>query len=193
MEQFAFQYGYFGVITISFIGSLSIIFPIPSTIIIYLLGSVLNPFLIALAGGLGSGLGEITGYFLGYYGRALIKKERQRKMDFMLKLFTHYGPIIIFLFALTPLPDDLLIIPLGIMRYNFLKFFIPCVLGKILMCFIIAIGGNFSLNFIKYMIGEEGGWWTMSIATILLGVIILIMIKVDWEKIFNKYVQKSFS
>ncbi len=53
-------------------------------------------------------------------------------MKYMVKLFDKYGPATIFLFALTPLPDDLLFIPLGVMRYPFWKAFIPALFGKML-------------------------------------------------------------
>ena len=58
-------------------------------------------------------------------------------MNYMVKLFDRYGPAAIFFFALTPLPDDLLFIPLGVMRYPFLKAFIPALFGKTLMMFIL--------------------------------------------------------
>jgi len=175
---------------ISLIGSLSVILPIPYTLVIYLLGTFLDPFLMAVAGGLGSALGEIFGYVLGYYGRAVISGERQRKIDFMLKVFNRYGTIAIFLFALTPLPDDLLFIPLGIMRYSFIKAFVPCVLGKTLMCFILAMGGRMSISIIRDLFGEARLWTTIVTAALLV-VIVAIMLKVDWEKIFTRYIERD--
>lgn len=190
MEQFAYQYGYLGVFLVSLIGALSIIFPVPYTIVIYLLGTVLDPFLMAVAGGLGSALGEISGYILGYYGRAIISKERQRKIHFMLEIFDRYGSITIFLFALTPLPDDLLFIPLGIMQYHFMKAFIPCLLGKMFMSFTLATAGRLSINVVGDVFGESG-WWTAIISTAILMVIVAAMLKVDWEKLFTQYIEKS--
>jgi len=192
MKQFACQYGYFGVFLVSLIGAVSIVFPIPYTLIIYMLGTILDPFLIAIAAGLGSGLGEIFGYIMGYYGRAAISEERQRKIDFMLKVFNRYPlSITIFFFALTPLPDDLLFIPLGIMRYNIVKVFVPAVLGKTLMSFILAIGGQLSIGIIRDMLGGGGELWTTIATAVLLVVIIAIMLKVDWEKVFTQYIEKS--
>lgn len=188
MEQFALQFGYFGVFLLSLIGALSIIFPIPYTLVIYLLGSFLNPLLVAVSGGLGSALGEFSGYALGYYGRAVLSEERRRKMDYMLKIFQHYGFAGIFLFALTPLPDDLLFIPLGIMRYRFVKVFIPALLGKMLMCFILAYSGYLSIGVIKAIFGGEGGWLGVVVTSALLIIVIVVILKIDWEKVFEKYV-----
>ncbi|MEM3647551.1 MAG: VTT domain-containing protein [Thermoproteota archaeon] len=190
MEQLAYQYGYLGIFLLSFIGTTSIVFPIPYTVVIYLIGSMLDPLLIAVSGGLGSALGELVGYALGYYGRMLISEERRRKMDYMLKIFDHYGAAVVFLFALTPLPDDLLIIPLGIMRYNPVKFLIPCILGKTLMCLILALGGRFSISLIKSLFGGEGGWAATLATFLLLAGVIVLMMKIDWEEIFFKYVEK---
>jgi len=187
MQDFALQFGYLGIFIISFIGSVSIIFPIPYTIVIYLSGAFLDPFFVAISGGLGAALGEFSGYALGYYGRTVVSKERRRKMEYMVKLFDRYGPAAIFLFALTPLPDDLLFIPLGVMRYPFLKAFVPALLGKTLMTFILAYSGQQSIELIKTVFGEAG-WIGTVITAALLMVIIVAMIKIDWEKHFEKHV-----
>lgn len=190
MEQFAHQFGYFGVFFISLIGAMSIIVPIPYTLVIYLLGSFLNPFFVAVSGGLGSALGEFSGYVLGYYGRAVLSEERRKKMDYMMKVFYRYGFAAIFFFALTPLPDDLLFIPLGIMRYQFVKAFIPAILGKMLMCFILAYSGYLSIGIINTIFGGESGWLGLVITSALLIIVIVVILKIDWEKVFKKYVAK---
>jgi membrane protein YqaA with SNARE-associated domain len=188
MKDFAFQYGYLGVFIISFVGSVSVVFPVPYTIVIYLLGAVLDPFFVAVSGGLGSALGEFSGYALGYYGRTVVSKERQKKMDYMVKVFDRYGPVAIFLFALTPLPDDLLFIPLGVMRYAFWKAFIPALLGKTLMTFILAYSGQQSIAIIETLFDGSGLLGTV-VTSALLILIIVAMIKIDWEKLFEKHVR----
>ncbi|MEM2488149.1 MAG: VTT domain-containing protein [Thermoproteota archaeon] len=190
MEQLAYNYGYLGIFILSFTGTLSIVFPIPYTLVIYLLGPFLDPLLIAISGGLGSAVGELVGYVIGYSGRMLISEERKKKMDYMLKIFDRYGVVAIFVFALTPLPDDLLIIPLGIMRYNPVKFLIPCIIGKTLMCLILAFGGRFSIGIIRSLLGGDGGWAASIITFSLLIGILIIVLKIDWEKVFFKYVEK---
>ena len=187
MKNFADDYGYLGIFIISFIGSVSVVFPVPYTIIIYLMGAVLNPVFVAVSSGLGSALGEFSGYALGYYGRAVISDEKRRKMEYMVKLFDRYGPAAIFFFALTPLPDDLLFIPLGVMHYPFWKVFIPALLGKIFMSFILAYAGQQSIELIETIFGGSGLFGTV-ITIALLVVIIVAMIKIDWEKLFEKHV-----
>lgn len=190
LRNLAIQLGYPGVFLVSLIGAVSIVYPIPYTLVILWMGAILNPFFVAIAGGLGSAIGELFGYTLGYYGRAIISKERRRKMDYMLKVFNRYGPLAIFIFALTPLPDDLLFIPLGILRYKLLKIFIPSLLGKISMSFILAYGGQIFTNIIETLFGGSSLLTTI-VTSVLLILIMIVMLKIDWEKIFEKQVAKE--
>ena len=196
LMNYLLQFSYLGVFLVSFIGAVSIIVPIPYTFVILTLGMrpEWDPLLLTVAGGLGSAIGEFSGYLLGYYGRSAISEERQRKMNYMMKFFNRFGSIAIFIFALTPLPDDLLFIPLGILRYPFVRAFIPCFLGKLLMCFILAYGGQLYYNVLRLLFGESTGEAELLIAVITavtLVFILVAMFKIDWEKVFEKYVAKG--
>jgi len=184
------QFGYLGVFLISLIGASSIIIPIPYTIIIFLIASKYDPVLLAIAGGAGAALGEFTGYMLGFYGQKILGEERRRKMEFMVKLFGRYGPLAIFIFALTPLPDDLLFIPLGILRYKLIKALIPALLGKMLMVYLLAYFGRIGARVILLIFGEGNEWLGMIITTVLLAIILVMLFRIDWEKVFQKYVAK---
>jgi len=197
MRNLALQYGYFGIFLLSLIGALSVIFPIPYTVVIFTLGGIkeFEPLFIATAAGLGSAIGEFSGYLLGFGGRKVISEKYKKKMDFLLKIFDKYGLIAIFLFALTPLPDDLLFIPLGVMRYNLIRAFIPALIGKFCMNLIVAYSGRFSVGIIRDIFGVESDWIStlvgMILAIVLLIIVFVIMFKVDWEKYFEKYVTKK--
>jgi membrane protein YqaA with SNARE-associated domain len=196
LRDFAVQYGYLGIFLISLFGAMSIFVPIPYTVVIFILGGLpsFDPFLIAVAAGIGSAIGEFSGYLLGVGGRKVIGDRYKKKMDFITKLFKKYGSIAIFIFALTPLPDDLLFIPLGVMRYSLLRAFIPAVLGKFFSNLIIAYSGRLSLDIVKNIFGVEGEGMSLLIGTIigivLLVIVLIIMFKFDWEKHFAKYVEE---
>jgi len=168
--------------------------PIPYTIIIFTMGgiSTFEPIWIAVAAGLGSSVGEFSGYLIGVGGRKVISDKYRKKMDFLMKLFKKYGPIAIFVFALTPLPDDLLFIPLGVMRYSLLRAFIPALLGKFFSNLIIAYSGRWSLEIISSLFGLDGEGSSLIVGTLigllLMIIVIIIMFKLDWEKYFSKYV-----
>jgi membrane protein DedA with SNARE-associated domain len=203
MKNFAFQYGYFGIFLISLLGAMSVFVPIPYTVVIFTLGGlrdsfgnfVFEPLLIAAAAGVGAAIGEFSGYLIGFGGRKVIGEKYKRKMDILMKLFKRFGPIVIFVFALTPLPDDLLFIPLGVMRYSMLATFIPALLGKFISNLIVAYAGRFLLYVIGSFFGVGGEGMSFLIGTVLAVVLLLIvfiiMFKVDWEKRAERYLNET--
>lgn len=193
-EQMAVQFGYLGVFFISLVGTMAIIVPIPYTLAIFLLGKAgWDPIFLMIAGGTGSAIGELVGYLLGYYGRRLISQERQRRMDYLLKLFGSYTPVAIFLFALTPLPDDLLFIPLGLLRYSIFKAFIPALLGKYLMIYLVAYFGKIGDKILESIFGTEGSLIGSIITTVLLIAIVVALYRVDWERVLAKFFKEKTS
>ena len=198
MKNFALQYGYVGVFLVSLLGATSVFVPIPSSVVIFILGGLriggnwaFEPLLLAVFAGAGAAIGELSGYLIGFGGRRVIGEKYKRKMDILMKLFKRFGPIIIFIFALTPLPDDLLFIPLGVMRYKIFHAFVPALLGKFVSNLIIAYAGRLSIGIIRDIFGAEGEGVSFLIGTILAVVLLLvvfvIMFKVDWEKRAEKY------
>jgi membrane protein YqaA with SNARE-associated domain len=202
LRDFAVQYGYLGIFLISLLGATSIFVPIPYTVVIFILGGlqdnlgnwVFDPFWIAVAAGAGAAIGEFSGYAIGFGGRRVVGDKYKKRMEFLTKLFKKYGTIAIFVFALTPLPDDLLFIPLGVMRYSLIRAFIPAVLGKFFSNLIIAYSGRLSLEIVSILFGVEGEGTSLLVGTIigivLLVIVFVIMFKVDWEKHFAKYVDE---
>ncbi|KXA90014.1 hypothetical protein AKJ61_01675 [candidate division MSBL1 archaeon SCGC-AAA259B11] len=181
--DFLVAFGYPGMFLLNFLGASSIVFPIPYTPALIAAGATgsFHPFLLAIVAGLGSGLGEFVGYGAGYAGRSIVGEGYERKFEAMLKIFNKYGTPAIFVFALTPLPDDLLFIPLGLARYEFIKAFIPCVLGKFLMALILIYIGKTA----GWFIGQS--WISAFITGIILIIIMYIIFRLDWVKIAERF------
>ncbi|MGD8544893.1 MAG: VTT domain-containing protein [Candidatus Bathyarchaeota archaeon] len=195
LMSLAIQFGYLGIFLISFLGAVSVFFPIPYPVVIFTLGNTLEPVWIAVAAGLGSTIGEFSGYGLGFGGRKAINRKYEKRMDLLVKVFNKFGPIVIFLFALTPLPDDLLFIPLGVMRYSIKKAIVSAFIGKFFMNLIVAYSGRFTIQIIEDIFGAESSWISavvgMILAISLLIIVFILMLKVDWEKRLEKYVKEE--
>ncbi|MBC7218634.1 MAG: VTT domain-containing protein [Hadesarchaea archaeon] len=175
--------GYPGIFLLSFIGTSSIVIPIPYTVILLAISPAFEPILFTLAAGAGSAVGEMVGYILGFLGRNALGEGRRKQMDAMLKIFRRFGPIAVFVFALTPLPDDLIFIPLGLMRYSPWKTLAACAAGKFTMVFIIGTVGKAA--------GELFGDLPLAVlVSILLILIIVVIFKIDWVKLAEKYAPK---
>ncbi|TFG00333.1 MAG: hypothetical protein EU541_02605 [Promethearchaeota archaeon] len=143
---------------ICFLGSASIGFPVPFPVVLFTLsnsvyikyenlGLVVEQIImsgnfwfeilgLAIIGGLGAACGELTGYVLGW-GAKKIEETRDLESLKNLNGFSRLilknesrTPFYVFLFALTPLPDDILFIPIGMRKYPLWKTLIPAWLGK---------------------------------------------------------------
>ena len=194
MYNLCVQYGYLGIFAISLAGAMSIIVPVPDTIMVFSLAGlqtggnwVFAPLLIALAATLGGAIGEVSGYLLGLSSRKVISGKYKKNVDFLGKVFNKFGAIAIFAFALTPLPDDMVFIPLGSNRYNPIKAFAPALTGKLLLCLAVAYGGRFSVGIIRDVFGVGGDVTSLAISTGVGIAFAIALFKVDWAKHFEKY------
>jgi len=185
MTELVSIYGYLGAFVVCIIGNVSVFIPIPFALIVYAFGATLNPLLLGLVCGLGSTIGEMVSYVLGWGGRKVIESRYGSRLDAVEKLIERYGALSVFLFALLPLPDDLLLIPLGMMKYDVRKTFIAMLLGKTIMCLSLAYAGAFSFNYLKDVFAG-GGMFSGVISVILLVAIIVAMLKIDWVKMLEE-------
>ena len=78
LESLGYQYGYAGGFLISILGGITLI-PVPSLLVIFTLGGVLNPVYVGLISGLGEALGGITVYLTGASGGAVWSKLRSKR------------------------------------------------------------------------------------------------------------------
>lgn len=147
--------GYLGLFLVSFIGSATILFPIPSFILVFTLGAVMNPWLVGLSAGVGSALGEVTGYALGKGGGKIIERKYKGKIERYKKWFEgDRAFLLIALFAATPLPDDMVGVVCGVFNYSLKKFLVAAVIGKCMMNLALAWGGFYGLSWILGIFGR---------------------------------------
>ncbi len=193
MEGFVRTYGYLGAFIISIFGNFTILFPVPYTLTIYAFGATLNPPLLGLVCGLGATIGEFSAYILGLGGRRLLGESYQRRLESARRLVERYGMLAIFIFAYLPLPDDLILIPLGMLRYDLKKALLAAFLGKTAMGVTIAYAGRFSYVFIRDLFGGGGGPWGVVATAILLVVVMAALIKIDWAEFLERAESKGSS
>jgi membrane protein YqaA with SNARE-associated domain len=146
--------GYLGVFLVSFIGAASIIFPVPSFIIVFALGAVMNPWIVGIVAGIGNALGELTGYAFGKGGGKIIEKKYKKHVEKYKKWFKKDRIfLLIVLFAATPLPDDILGLVCGMFDYNIKKFIVASIIGKIILNLALALGGFYGIRFVLTIMG----------------------------------------
>ncbi len=184
MADLVTNYGYAGAFLISIFGNFTIFFPVPFTITIYAFGATLNPLLLGLVCGIGSTIGEASAYLVGMGGRKVIEGRFEERLESAKRLIERYGATIIFIFALLPLPDDVILIPLGVLRYDLKKALGAMFLGKTIMLTFVAYAGRYSYSFVKDIF-ESGGVFGGVASVALLVVVLVAMMKIDWTRFID--------
>lgn len=144
-------YGYLGVFLVSLLAATVLFVPIPSIPVVFLMGAILNPFLVGLMSGIGESMGEITGYTAGFSGReALDNKQRYTRIKGWMK---RRGTLVLFLFSAIPnLFFKLVGVSAGAIRYPFWKFLLVVFTGKTIKGTVIALLGYWSLRMLLQLI-----------------------------------------
>ena len=99
---------------------------------------------------------------------------------------------ITYLSLTTPIPDDIVYIPLGLAKYNPLKFASALFAGKFVLSEItVVVGVYFGRPLIEFLIVKTSDPKSLiSIAGITIAIIVITIyyfIKTDWEKIIGKW------
>lgn len=183
---------YFGAFLISTFGNFTVFLPVPYALAVILLGTqeFIEPLILALVCGFGAAIGELSAYAIGRGGRELIEEKYGKRIESMKKLIEKYGFAAIFLFAATPLPDDMLLIPVGVMKYSIVKAVVAAILGKTVLCAILAYGGRFFRPLVEALFGGGG---TAGTVIGILGTILLVylMLRIDWGSFITKEKRKE--
>ena len=186
---------YVNILIVSFITSIILFVPIPyvPVLIATSFDENLDPNLIALISTVGVTAGRSIIFLASYYGRKILRDRTKEKMIPLQRLLKKYGWIGAFISAITPFPpDDMIIILLGIAKYNPLKFVIANFAGKLIANMAVVWGAVLmGKPLIEQIFAQSQSPLMLivisaiSVASVVL--IIYLLIKVDWAKIIGKW------
>jgi len=191
LGELIYVYGPLGVFLVSFLGNVIPYSTIPYLIFVVQYGVAIgNPLIrigIAVLGGLGAALGKVIVLLIGFATRKVIPEKTKKSMKLFMKLAGKSVFVAVLIFAASPLPDDILYIPLGAMGYSPFKFFTAAVIGKTIITYMALLFGGI----IRLIVGESSVLAAIVslIATIVL---LLVLVKVNWEKIVEDITFKGW-
>ena len=148
------HYGYFGAFVISILAGATVFVPIPGILVVFTLGSVLNPALVGIVSGLGEAIGSIGVYLSGWGGQKAIQNLNHKFVDRFTDWIRRRGEIAVFLMSavLNPLFYPFTALA-GMLRFGLVKFFFLCWAGKAIKNMAIAYLGYFGLRSILRWVG----------------------------------------
>ena len=149
LVQLILDWNYFGVFLAGLFSTvLPVPFPSPTFVLAIFAGRLLDPLFVGLAGGLGAALGETVGFFTGAAGKRFLLRKYASSIRRLEKQFERWrGELVVFAFAATPPPFDVVGIFCGAVGFPFRKFFLANLLGKIVKYLLLAYGGFYGLEF----------------------------------------------
>ena len=140
-------YGYPGIFLISLLANATVLLPAPGVAVVFAMGSVFEPSLVALAAGLGATVGEISAYAAGFSGQAVI--ERTAAYANIVPWMRRFGGPTTLLLAAVPNPFfDLAGMAAGALRMPIVPFLLWCLLGKCMKMLFFAYSGAQSADWL---------------------------------------------
>ncbi len=139
------HYGYLAVFLVGLVTNATLIFPVPGLAVSSVLGSVFNPWIVGLVGGLGQALGELTGYMAGYSSHTWVDEHPRYRG--LVRWMQRYGILTVFFLALLPNPVfDVAGIIAGVLRLDVRMFLVSCAAGKIIKNIAFAVAGYYGIG-----------------------------------------------
>ena len=190
---FAPEVGYVGLALVSFIGSLIPFVPIPSFILLATMsvGEQFDIHILALISAFTATIAKQIIFYASYGGRRMISEKTKKRMKPFQKLVKRYGGAAAFVAAATPIPDDMVYIPLGLAKYNPKRFFVATLSGKIVLCYIIVIISHYTgLSILEPILEDIDDPFAIYAGIIVFGAImtaiVILLLRLDWERILGR-------
>ena len=203
---------YVGVGVISVFGNFVMFIPVLYAAVLMFVAVIpgINVFALGIAAGIGASIGQIASWFVGRATREVagdkIEKQLRKTQRWVER---GLAPLMIFIFAATPLPDEVLLIMIGLIGYSLGKTLIYCFIGKIILTLSISIVANlFSTTAIgewfletlfgltrEMLVNQElpsgNNIWTSIIIWILAATLVVAVAFVDWVGMYDKFLCKK--
>jgi uncharacterized membrane protein YdjX (TVP38/TMEM64 family) len=176
------QYGFLGIFLFSF--ALGILpFTGPSNMVIAGAIAAIFPSLDPIGIGVGVALGATTAktvhYYVAFFASRALSNSRKEMLQRYGNKVQKWAMAAVFVSAATPIPDEPVVVPLGLMRYSFLRFFAAYLAGKLSITISGAYLGERVGSSLENIIGTP---LMMGLTAILTVAITVAMVKIDFDK-----------
>ncbi len=191
---FAPDVGYYLLALVNFFGSLVPFVPLPGFLLLATMsvGDQYDLHILALVSAVTATVAKQIIFYLSYGGRRMINEKTRKRMRPFERLIKRYGAGAAFFAAATPIPDDLVYIPLGLAKYNPKRFFIATLTGKIVLSYsIIFISHHLGLSLVEPFLENIDDATPIYVGIIIFGVmmtaVIVLLLRLDWARILGKF------
>ena len=185
--------GYLSLVLVSFFGSLIPFVPIPSFLLLVTMsvGEQFDIHVLAILAALASAGAKQIIFYASYGGRRIISEKTKKRMLPFQKLVKRYGASAAFIAAATPIPDDIVYVPLGLAKYNPKKFFVATLLGKLVLCYVLVLISHYmGLSILEPILEDMDDPTPVYVGLILFGavmtIVVILLLRLDWARVLGK-------
>jgi len=191
---FAPGLGYLSLSLVNFFGSLVPFIPLPGFLLLATMavGDQFDLHILALLSAVTATVAKQIIFYVSYGGRKIINEKTRKRMRPFERLVKRYGAGAAFFAAATPIPDDLVYVPLGLAKYNPKRFFIATLTGKIVLSyFIVFISHYLGLSLVEPFLENINDATPIYIGIVIFGImmtsVVILLLRLDWQRILGKF------
>jgi uncharacterized membrane protein YdjX (TVP38/TMEM64 family) len=143
-------------------------------------------FLVAL----GSALAKSIHYMVTFFVSKHLSEKRRQRLDADALKLKRWAFLLLFAAAATPIPDEPVVIPMGLMKYSPTKFFTAFFLGKLSITVLGAFLGSWTKSAFSEWLNND----TMIVLSVVLTIVAtVILLKVDVGKLMEKIFRRKIA
>jgi len=191
---FSPEVGYLGLALVNFFGSLIPFIPLPGFLLLATMsvGDEFNMHILVLVSALTATVAKQIIFYVSFQGRRIMNEKTRKRMRPFERLVKRYGAAAAFFAAATPIPDDLIYVPLGLSKYNPKRFFIATLTGKIVLSYsIVLISHSLGLSLIEPYLKDIQDMNTIYIGiavfVAMMTAAIVLLLRLDWARILGRF------
>ncbi|MDH3517202.1 MAG: VTT domain-containing protein [Nitrosopumilus sp.] len=191
---FAPEVGYLSLSLVNFFGSLIPFVPLPGFLLLATMsvGDTFDLHILALSSAITATAAKQIIFYVSYGGRKIINEKTRKRMRPFERLVKRYGAAAAFFAAATPIPDDLVYVPLGLAKYDPRRFFIATLTGKIVLSYVIVLISHYlGLSLVEPFLENIDDATPVYIGIIIFGVMmtvaIVLLLRLDWARILGRF------
>ncbi len=191
---FAPEVGYLSLGLVNFFGSLVPFVPLPGFLLLATMsvGDQFDLHVLALLSAVTATIAKQIIFYVSYGGRKIINEKTRKRMRPFERLVKRYGAGAAFFAAATPIPDDLVYVPLGLAKYNPKRFFIATLTGKLVLSYVIVFASHYlGLSLVEPFLENIDDATPVYIGIIIFGAmmtaVVVLLLRLDWQRILGRF------
>ena len=163
LHEFARTYGLLGIFLGAMIANATLFLPVPFDAVIFFVGgdptiagfsnfNFVMAILVAVLGGLGAAVGEMSGYITGLTGVSAAEKFKHHELTHLNEVrvrLKKYGLWFVMFGSMIPFPFDIIGITAGAMKFDFKKFMFATAIGKTVRYMVVIYAGHLGFEIVK--------------------------------------------